>query len=103
MNGWAASHNLPLEFRPFVKRKSELSIQDNCLLWGSRVVVPPKLRDRVLKELRNSHPGTARMKNLARQYIWWPGMDREIENMVKSCNICQNTHHKPPSANLHPW
>ena len=47
MNGWAASHNLPLEFQPFVERKSELSILDNCLLWGSRVVVPPKLRDRV--------------------------------------------------------
>ena len=78
MNGWAASHNLPLEFQPFVKRKSELSIQDNCLL----VVVPPKLRDRVLRELHNSHPGTSRMKNFARQYIWWPGMDREIENVA---------------------
>ena len=47
MNGWAASHDLPPEFQPFVKHKSELSIQDNCLLWSSRVVVPPKLRDRV--------------------------------------------------------
>ena len=43
------------------------------------------------------------MKRLARQYIWWPGMDQNIENMVKSCNVCQETCHKPPSATLHPW
>ena len=30
-------------------------------------------------------------------------MDQNIENMVKSCNVCQETHHKPPSATLHPW
>ena len=32
MNGWNATHNLPPEFQPFVKREFELSIQDNCLL-----------------------------------------------------------------------
>ena len=68
-NGWAASHDLPPEFQSFVKCKSKLSIQDNCLLWDSRVVVPPKLRDRILQELHNSHPGTCRMKSLACQYI----------------------------------
>ena len=23
--------------------------------------------------------------------------------MVKNCKICQETHHKPPSATLYPW
>ena len=59
MNGWAATHNLPPEFQPFVKREYELSIQNNCLLWGSRVIVPPKLRKRVLQELHESHPGSS--------------------------------------------
>ena len=103
MNGWTATDTLSPEFQPFQRRKLELSIQDGCLLWGSRVLVPPKLRDRVLQELHNSHPGSSRMRSLARQYTWWPGMDQDIENMVKKCKVCQVTHHKPPSATLHPW
>ena len=69
MNGWTATHTLPPEFQPFVTRELELSIQNDCLLWGSRVIVPPKLRDRVLQELHKSHPGSSRMKSLAHQYI----------------------------------
>ena len=103
MNGWTATHTLSPEFQPFVKRQLELSIQNDCLLWGSRVVVPPKLRGRALQELHSLHPGSSRMKSLARQYIWWPGVNQDIENMVKNCKVCQETRHKPPSATLHPW
>ena len=50
MNDWTAVHTLPPEFQPFVKHELELSIQNDCLL-----LVTPKLRDRVLQELHNSH------------------------------------------------
>ena len=46
-----------------------LSIKDGCLLRGSRVVVPPKLRCRVVDEQHEGHPGIAKMKSLARQYV----------------------------------
>ena len=42
-----------------------LSIEDGCLLRGSRVVVPPKLCSRVVDELHEGHPGIAKMKSLA--------------------------------------
>ena len=50
MIGWTATHTLSLEFQPFVKCELELSIQNDRLLWGSRVAVPPKLRERALQE-----------------------------------------------------
>ena len=52
--------------------KLELSVQDECLLWGSRVEVPEVLRPRVLNELHSGHVGICRMKSLARSYFWWP-------------------------------
>ena len=28
------------------------------------------------------------MKRLARSYVWWPGIDDELERCVKSCEMC---------------
>ena len=103
MLGWPLTKKLPPELLPFLKRKDKLSIQDDCLMWGGRVVVPFKLQKKVTDELHAMHPGISRMKSLARQHVWWPGIDLDLEKMVKGCSVFQITHHNPPAALLHPW
>ncbi|XP_029551127.1 uncharacterized protein K02A2.6-like [Salmo trutta] len=88
---------------PYAKRKTELSVQDGCILWGSRVVVPPPGRAQVMDEVHEAHPGASRMKSLARSYIWWPNMDQEVEDKVKSCSECQINQKMAPPAPLHLW
>ncbi|XP_060098658.1 uncharacterized protein LOC132574313, partial [Heteronotia binoei] len=88
--------------------KEELTLQSafseaGCLLWGSRVVVPPPLQKRVLESLHETHPGIVRMKALARSYVWWPGMDGEIETWVRRCQTCQESRPAPPSAPATRW
>ena len=61
-------------FQPYKKIRNELSIEGDCLLRGTRVVVPLKLRDKVLNELHKGHCGIVRMKALSRSYVWWPGL-----------------------------
>lgn len=100
--GWP-EEELGEEFNPFKGRKTELSTLDGCILWGARVVVPPKGRELVLEELHNTHLGSNKLKALARSYIWWPKMDKEIEKLVKCCSSCQEHRHSPPVAPLHPW
>ncbi|XP_060103361.1 uncharacterized protein LOC132577587, partial [Heteronotia binoei] len=77
--------------------------EEGCLLWGSRVVVPPPLQKRVLASLHETHPGIVRMKALARSYVWWPGMDGEIEDWVRRCSACQESRLDPPSAPATRW
>ena len=84
-------------------RKDQLSVQQGCLLWGSRVVVPPNLRQKILNELHESHPGVVKMKSVARSYVWWPSIDRDIEHLAKSCSGCINKLKNPPKSKLHPW
>ena len=84
-------------------RRSELSVQQQYLLWGSRVIIPKQGRDKLLEELHQCHPGMVRMKSLARSYMWWPGLDKDIENKVKSCEECQQQSKSPALAQLHPF
>ena len=43
------------------------------------------------------------MKALARSYMWWPRMDKAIEEVAKGCNGCQLTQNNPKTALLHSW
>ena len=43
------------------------------------------------------------MKALARGYVWWPNMDRELEDAVKKCQQCQLHQKAPAEAPLYPW
>ena len=41
--GWIDTDDHGEDLRPYRQRKEELSLQDGCILWGSRVVVPDKV------------------------------------------------------------
>nr|XP_034959630.1 uncharacterized protein K02A2.6-like [Zootoca vivipara] len=91
------------EFQPFASRQHELSVHHGCLLWEDRVVVPQRLRQRVLEALHIGHPGIVRMKALARCYVWWPNMDEAITTWVATCQPCQESRLAPPAAKGHTW
>ena len=100
--GWLENTNDD-QLKPFFSRKDELSVEQNCLLWGFRVVIPEKLRKTVLNLLHKDHPGICRMKALARTIVWWPSMDEHIENLVKNCEICEITKGSSAKVPLQPW
>ncbi|XP_039520330.1 uncharacterized protein K02A2.6-like [Pimephales promelas] len=92
-----------LELKPYVSRRHELSVQSGCLLWGRRVIIPSALRKQVLKQLHVGHCGMVRMKEIARSYFWWPGVDGQIEEKARTCTSCQRIHNVPQLAPLHAW
>lgn len=54
-----------------------------------KMVQPIALRSRALVLAHRNHPGMSTMTNFLRQGLWWPCMDREIEEFVRSCPECQ--------------
>ena len=100
-NSWPAS--VSEDLKPYWYRRHELSTEGDCLMWASRVVIPSKLRNPLIEELHRDHPGMVRMKAIARSYLWWPGLDKDLENRVKSCESCQAVRKNPAPAPLHPW
>ena len=98
---WSGTADNPLS--PYWRRRNELSVEDGCILWGSRIVIPPAGQVPILHELHDTHPGISRMKSLARSYMWWPNMDQCLENEVKTCDVCQSHRDLPVASPLHPW
>ena len=99
--GWP--NEVPEELRPYERRKDELSLEGGCILWGIRAVIPMKLQAVMTEELHRDHPGVVRMKSVARSYLWWPHLDRALEECARACASCQAVKSAPPQAPLHPW
>ena len=91
------------KFKGFVCRKNEFGVKMVCFLWGSRVVVPLKLRQKILSQLHNCHPRVSPMKTSSRSFVWWPNIDTDIENTVKNCRNSQMNKNNPIKAPIHPW
>ena len=103
LRGWREGTPNDPELTPYYDRRHELSVVDGCILWGNRVVIPKPGREKVIEALHETHPGIVKMKSLARNYVWWPKMDKELELKVRSCKMCQSNQNNPPRAPLNPW
>lgn len=66
------------------KGNNVFSIWNGVLLYGDWMIIPAVLAKKILKDFHIRHPGISRMKSLMRSYVYWYGMDREIENLVKT-------------------
>ncbi|XP_046612657.1 uncharacterized protein K02A2.6-like [Neodiprion virginianus] len=103
MDGWEEKSPIDESLKTFWSERESLTIDQGCVLWGHRVVIPNKLREIVLKELHYSHFGVTRMKALARSFVWWPEINKQIELITQACRACLETRKSPPKIALTPW
>ena len=101
-SGWEGANVHP-ELIPYAHRGTEITIHHGILMWGSRVVDPTKLRERVLEILHEGHIGMVKMKGSSQGYVWWPNIDKDIDGTVRYCGGCQETANNPAHAPLHRW
>ncbi len=72
-SGWPAEVD-DLRLKTYFNRRYELTVEQDCLMWGLRVLIPAMYQDRILDELHLAHPGVVRMKEVARSYVWCHGL-----------------------------
>ena len=65
----------------------DLHESDGLLYMDGKLVIPFTLRNAMMKNLHETHPGQFGMKYLA-QYIWWPHINRQIYFHGKNCSEC---------------
>ncbi|UYV74121.1 K02A2.6-like [Cordylochernes scorpioides] len=97
-------NEVPFSFRDvaFETRRDKIlsivlrNVQEDNWQWREGIVIPPKLRTQILRDLHEMHFGIVKMKIIARRYFWWPGIDGNIEDMPRECTICQESANMPP-------
>jgi len=90
-------------YKPFTDVWSELSVVQDCILRNTRVIIPDRLKGRVLAELHAEHQGIVRTKAIARTFVWWPGIDNDITTYVRNCEGCAFQQNNPAPCKTHPW
>ena len=78
-----------VQFKEYLPVRHELSSVGKLILRGTRLVIPTSLRNQVLALGHEGHPGIVVMKQRLRPKVWWPGIDKDIEQYCKSCYGCQ--------------
>ena len=69
-------------------------------MYMDRVVVPVKLRARVIENLHSTHQGTSGMFSRAQTVVFWPGISNDIDEARAKCRTCHRN--APSQAKLPP-
>lgn len=80
--------DVPEEFARF---KDELCQVGEIVLRSGRIVIPKELQQRIVEIGHTGHPGIVQMKSRMRAKVWFPNMDKLIEEKVKRCLGCLMT------------
>ena len=81
---------LPEGLKKFWGIKDHLTIDDDLIVYGCHLFIPSALRATMLSRLHEAHQGVSCSQARARLTLYWPGIDKDIENYVQNCRHCQN-------------
>ena len=86
LKGWPEKRDkCPQILKSYWNYRDELSV---LILKGTRIIIPSECRDEVLEKLHKGHFGVDCTKLRARDSVYWPQINRDIETLVKSCEKC---------------
>ena len=73
----------------YKKISQELCENDDIILRGNRIVIPNNLRKTLLDIIHSSCLGIVKTKSALRTKVYWPKMDDDVEQLIKTCTRCQ--------------
>ena len=95
MTGWPNKHSLPDTLKPYWAVRGELSLHEDLLLYGSRIVIPSALQKQILQKVHQGHQGIQRCRHRISSSVWWPGISKAIETYIKNCPQCVKSYIPP--------
>ena len=76
---------------PYWAARSQLSVTDSTMLtYGSRVVIPTRMRQEILSRLHDDgHFSLQKSRQRMHESVWWPSVGQDLKEWVERCSFCQ--------------
>ena len=88
VNGWPGESAILGAAKPYLSVAAELTILDGLLMRANRIVIPKVLWSDILDKLHSGHQGLTKCRERARQSVWWPGLSKQLEELIRNCPEC---------------
>ena len=103
LEGWPEERKeVHQSLRKYWPYRDELSIENGILLKGPRIIIPERIKEEYLHKVHEAHQGVTKCQLRAKASIFWHGINKDIEELVSSCSICQKYGSAQPSETLRP-
>ncbi|XP_063889726.1 uncharacterized protein K02A2.6-like [Scylla paramamosain] len=91
--------------RPFYGVRDRLAVSQDLVTYTFdqgcvRLVIPEPLRPQVAANLHAGHQGLDSMLRRARQCVYWPGLEGDLQHYRASCTSCETHAPSQPSETL---
>ena len=111
LDGWPDKRsNCPPTIAQYWTFRDELTVTDGIIMKGEKIVIPREMRQTMLDKIHAGHLGIAKCTRRARDVMFWPGITKDISDLVQKCDIClthrcSNTKEpmKPHQVPEQPW
>ena len=96
VNGWPNNKkHIADKIQPYNTYKDEITVREGLLWKGERIIIPRKLHRHMVNLVHETHLGITKSLQLARDFMFWPGMTSSITDLISRCQICQGTRNRP--------
>ena len=103
--GWPSTiKEVPSILQSYWTFREELTIEDGIILKGTKIVLPAKKHEAILKLIHEGHLGLNKCTLLAKETVYWPGFNDWLEKLILNCKLCvkysQSKHKQRPTMSL---
>ena len=102
-DGWPEERRqCPPNCRDYWNYREELSIVEGVLFKGNRIIIPQALRGLMLQKVHEGHQGMEKCKRRAREVMFWPNINSQINDICARCITCLEFAPNHPPEPLQP-
>ena len=95
---------------PYWQHCESLTVEDGLVFHGEALIIPPSERENIFCTLHQSHQGITKTQLLTCSCVFWPGINKAMEEVVWQCKTCMRFQAQNAATSLtstptpsHPW
>ena len=88
--------------QPYKKMLTEITEAEGIMLREERNIVPEEMRRRVVQIAHEGHLGVIKTKQLIKETMWFPNIQKWVQEEIDGCIACQAVNDTPQQEPIKP-